>query len=576
MFFKFSVLVLLGSLAAVGAERACGPQPCPPQPLCGSKVFGLEGTFNVALIDSMRVFESDIEGRVTIGGSANIHNYLIGDALRGYSLLTNGGLTYSSLGVWGGNTYYRTTLPFQGDNGVFRLYSGDQYNRAFGFDASLMRFDYFADYLRKLAVSLATGANGQVVAEGGVLTLTGKDLVDNRFYVTSEQIAAATTIRIVTPKGSTVTVDVSGNCVTFAPGVTVVREGVSKDQLVFNFFAAEKVIFSGVRQFVGVVLAPRAVVTADGTQFEGELRVGAVTGSLRTVFNPFQGCYNLKFAGDTEAKLTCSLDLWGDMAPYEVFVTGTAYLHDSWIGGRMAVGGAADLRNTTIGAELPLDAFKGPWRDGSNYITFTLGGGLEFTDGRIVNGMTGYADSRATHVERVAWEGYADTNLASIGSWLATDFQLWALELSHLNVNGKTQFVSDGVNAISLGTLVLTGTDKALNVFDVLADDLTRATKLVIDVPEGATVLVRVSGKQVDIANCRLIYEGATRERTLFFLPDATNFHLSSLVFKGSVFAPNAAVEFYSGRLEGHLFARSLNGNGQINWNPFLGCLPLQ
>ena len=129
--------------------------------------------------------------------------------------------------------------------------------------------------------------------------------------------------------------------------------------------------------------------------------------------------------------------------------------------------------------------------------------------------------------------------------------------------------------------LTLTGTDAALNVFEVSSSKLASALRVAINVPTDSTTLINVTGttaytSRLDSVNLT----GATAATVMWNFPQTpTIVSTAGLEWKGSILAPNAAVSLSGGQLSGSVAARVVtvgasNGGYQVNHIGFMGCLP--
>jgi choice-of-anchor A domain-containing protein len=127
-----------------------------------------------------------------------------------------------------------------------------------------------------------------------------------------------------------------------------------------------------------------------------------------------------------------------------------------------------------------------------------------------------------------------------------------------------------GSSTTNNGNLQLTGKRSGLNVFQVSAETLKRATSVQITVPSGAGALVNVSGALVSIQGKRLSLQGATPARVLWNLPEARLVQVSSLSLQGSVLAPGAWLSIESGSINGTAVVRDFasSGSGSLQVAP--------
>jgi choice-of-anchor A domain-containing protein len=125
----------------------------------------------------------------------------------------------------------------------------------------------------------------------------------------------------------------------------------------------------------------------------------------------------------------------------------------------------------------------------------------------------------------------------------------------------------------SPGSLVLTGLDPALNVFDIA---LTHNTGVTINTPVGSTVLLNVLGTSPVVRNIGFGGNGAADPTHLLFnFPQATSLELADLTVPGTVLAPGADVTISSAREDGSLIANAVEGRSVgFHSSPFTGDVP--
>jgi choice-of-anchor A domain-containing protein len=118
----------------------------------------------------------------------------------------------------------------------------------------------------------------------------------------------------------------------------------------------------------------------------------------------------------------------------------------------------------------------------------------------------------------------------------------------------------------------MSGANAVNNVFKVTAADLAAANTLNISAPAGSTVLVNVVGSPAQMANMGFNLTGVSAANVLYNFCDATQLRISGVGVRGTILAPQAHVVFNGAEITGQLIAGSLEGNGQLNLNPFAGC----
>jgi choice-of-anchor A domain-containing protein len=153
------------------------------------------------------------------------------------------------------------------------------------------------------------------------------------------------------------------------------------------------------------------------------------------------------------------------------------------------------------------------------------------------------------------------------------DFSAAGSEVKALS-SSLAAYAASGTTTFQYGGLTLTGSDPGLNVFSVNGADLAAANSLIINAQPGSTVLVNVSGTVDQMQNFGFQINGTDRTNVLYNFRDASSLTLSGIGIEGSVLAPNAAVHFNNGQINGNLIAGSLDGPGESHNHLFNGNLP--
>lgn len=166
---------------------------------------------------------------------------------------------------------------------------------------------------------------------------------------------------------------------------------------------------------------------------------------------------------------------------------------------------------------------------------------------------------------------------------IAMDLGYATLEMAQLRTNGV---------AVGTQRLTLTGSNPQRNVFQLSASAVAGAREIVIDVPEGAETIINVAGSDVRFTHMALRHSSggmnldsqseaarSAGRRTWINLPDATSLRLDHIgggsteagnAWRANLLAPHAAVDFDSGLMAGHLFARSFDGEGLFDYEDAL------
>lgn len=188
--------------------------------------------------------------------------------------------------------------------------------------------------------------------------------------------------------------------------------------------------------------------------------------------------------------------------------------------------------------------------------------GVKLSNGTVGGGIVyeqGYNNDIPTTV------GY-DANLKEQASLFS--FDIAQLRLYDMSRELKTR-TPNGTVTPSNSSLYLTGSNAKLNVFSVSAEVLRQSRSISITVPATSTVLINVSGTDVQMGNAGLTLNGPTSEHILWNFTDAVTLAISSMYVRGSILAPNAALVMNWGNLEGTIVAKSVNATAELYFKPF-------
>ncbi|WAC19484.1 choice-of-anchor A family protein [Luteolibacter sp. SL250] len=250
-------------------------------PSASAQSLGAASDYNVFIFGNFTSSGSDTEGRLAVGGNADLTNYSVGS-----SLPTSGGNTL----VVGNNLTFTSGQVNKGD----AVYGNTASTSNFGIpDGSLVKgspidFSAAQSQLTQLSGSLAgMAANGSFNDYYGTLQFVGSDPSLNTFTVTAPSVNSANGIQINAPANSTVVINIGGDNIFFDNfGISIAN--TDKQRVLYNFYEATALTIAGI-SVQGSVLAPLANVTFSNGNVEGTLIANNVTG---------QGEYhNYKFQG---------------------------------------------------------------------------------------------------------------------------------------------------------------------------------------------------------------------------------------------------------------------------------------
>jgi choice-of-anchor A domain-containing protein len=274
----------------------------------------------------------------------------------------------------------------------------------------------------------------------------------------------------------------------------------------------------------------------------------------------------------------------GVAADFNLFVFGNAEFQSSDVEGRTAISGNA---NFTSGFNISQG--WGNYPNNCNRIDFVVGGSI-YGNGAQGKGSARYGGSTSSTF-------YMNSNCSILQQSGVIDFTN-----AETNLKAKStawgSLAATGTATYNINShLQLTGTNTDVNVFNITTADLTNIYQIYVDVPNGASTFINVSGTNADPGDwmeCRIgtpssyvladnnVSEGTTayntRSRMFWNFYQATNLTISNIGWQGSVLAPFATFQGTNGNFNGNLIVGNIASSGaqtiQINYRPFLGCLP--
>jgi choice-of-anchor A domain-containing protein len=252
-----------------------------------------------------------------------------------------------------------------------------------------------------------------------------------------------------------------------------------------------------------------------------------------------------------ETRATPSTFDLGAANPFNGFFLGNFSSSYSDTEGRLAVAGNATMTGYGLGDKLP--------NSNGTRDDLIVGGNLKFTNGQVFYGNVAVAG-------KVKTDSFGLPN-GTIKHSIGIDFNAADADLEARSA-AWAAMTDTGTVKNEFGTLKLTGTDPVLNVFSLTAHQLAKCNGLSITVPNGAEVLINVSGHTVTMSNFAIWLNGTTKDKVLFNMPETMTLKMSSIGVPASILAPCANVTFNNGQLNGTLVAWTFKGNGQLNYVP--------
>jgi choice-of-anchor A domain-containing protein len=230
------------------------------------------------------------------------------------------------------------------------------------------------------------------------------------------------------------------------------------------------------------------------------------------------------------------------------------------------------LRSASISA----GNIQGALTAGGNVTLLGANVGSIYAQGNL--SVTG-VDARGSVLYGGTFTRFASNIIGSIGQVTSPlfDFPATAQALTDTSAICDSLSANGAVSTGPSGTLLLTGTDPVLNVFDITLAAL--GTALAISAPAGSTVVVNISGASPDIEFAVLNGLSGSGQRfdpshVLFNFPEATTLFLLRDTIAGTVLAPGSDMVILSGGVSGTLIANDLSALAtNFYYAPFAGGL---
>jgi len=524
--------------------------------------LGRAGEFDVFVVEDMTADNTDVEGRIAIGGNGTFNHMGFGtrltdnDAASRSTMVVGGDLRFTHGSV-------RGEAIVSGSMGVTEeAYVGGQFNvgkSPINFDAAQK---HLIDVSNTIASLNATSATN--VTPWGAITMNAAGAAGTQIFdLDGADLEQAVSWDIFADAGSTVIVNITGddllvtNFQMSLNGQPLNTGSTAPFNVLLNFNDATK-LESTAFSWQGTVLAPTADVTFNNGHINGQMYVKSITGGAEYHLVPMQ--IDLPPVDPTTQTVFAIVDpdtpteptddapnLLGEIiACHDIFVIQDFVAADSGIEGNVAVGGDASFTNVGIGTGV------GEW---INENALTVGGDLTFeaslTHGPVAVGGT------ATGVAGAEVRTDSPIDFAQAG----TDLINYSNSLDALAP-------TDSVHITPWNTIHLDGTNSPgeTSVFDLSGSDLEQAVRLDIDGDAGGQIVINISGDNLSIGNFGMRLNGEFIPQgedapfnVLFNFTDATSVTTSDIAWQGSVLAPHANWQLANARVIGQLAVNSLS-----------------
>ncbi|WP_187355202.1 DUF5057 domain-containing protein [Paenibacillus tengchongensis] len=270
----------------------------------------------------------------------------------------------------------------------------------------------------------------------------------------------------------------------------------------------------------------------------------------------YQDIHSLS-TGGTFPGSSAPVNALGIANDYSLFMLGSANFQNSSFTnrGRMAAGGAINIRSFTMGGGL-----------GTNPTGATIVAGGNLTmDGGTIYGKAYYGGtvSAPDYLLSKAERG-TPIDFNAVGSQLKNR----SLELAQIASNGSTTRENNG-------NLIFRGTHSDLNIFSVDATYTRDIRSLIFDVPASSSVVVNVKGTEANLGNGQITLGNLQASNLLFNFYQTTTMSVNYHLY-GTYLAPLAAIRF-GGDLDGSIIGNTITGNGggySVNLIPLTTVIP--
>lgn len=243
--------------------------------------LGTASSFNLVTFGNMNAQNSDVEGKVAVGGNATLQNYSIAFRDQGGNAFQVGGnVSFTNGSVYGnlihGGAASLTNVSFIGGSAI-------QGTPPFDFAASY-------NFLRQHSTFWASlTPNGTVSNFFGQLILQGNSNTLNIFNISASDLVGINSVDIQVPSGSTVLINVSGTSVTFPNVGYSVNNSQSNalfQKVLWNLHEANNMSVNSLR---GSVLAVDAALNGGNGAIEGQVFVNSFSGPTQVNWWRFDG-----------------------------------------------------------------------------------------------------------------------------------------------------------------------------------------------------------------------------------------------------------------------------------------------
>jgi choice-of-anchor A domain-containing protein len=272
-----------------------------------------------------------------------------------------------------------------------------------------------------------------------------------------------------------------------------------------------------------------------------------------------------------------SASLLGSADPYNVLFFDHMNSKASDTEGRVAVGGDVNLINYSIGLKSPVADYS-----------LVAGGDVKFWSGSILHGGV-YGGDSITIDKAGSISGDVISNGAITltgGTTMTGDKNSYAGVTSPLNfASAYTELAATadylaglsvtGATVNKYNTFYFDAANAGLNVFSMTSTELKNSVGMKFNLGTGSAAVINISGSYNDFSGFGFMdFSGKSLlkeigQNILFNFFETTALDVNAIGVMGSILAPDAKLYFNNGVINGSVVAKSMDGSGQFNYNPF-------
>ena len=244
--------------------------------------------------------------------------------------------------------------------------------------------------------------------------------------------------------------------------------------------------------------------------------------------------------------------------------------------GRLAVGGNSQLPSSYSVGQSVIGT-QNPQSNGTRN-DLVVAGNLNLSGGFVTVNFGNVQVGGAINGPGMLSQGSGNTSSAGVPNFSGNIFDFYSVRTRIDSYSTSWAGLTANGTVDDLGyELTMVGSDLALNVFSVTAEQWNLTGARVIDVPLGSTAIINISGTTVSNGGGDIRFGSSAapldasdfRENIIYNLASATSIQSDSLSWEGTVVAPNADLTANGGAINGQAFLGSAVQNNGFEFHNF-------